>query len=1198
MFLKKLEIYGFKSFADRVVLEFDKGITCIVGPNGSGKSNVADAVRWVLGEQSAKSLRGVKMEDVIFAGTQVRKPLGFAEVSLTLDNSDGSLPLDYTEVTVTRRVYRSGESEYYINRSSYRLKDIIEMFMDTGIGKEGYSIIGQGRIDELLSTKAEDRRYIFEEAAGIVKYKARKEESQRKLEKTEENLVRVKDILSELENQLVPLEKQAEIAREFLKLREQLKFYEINQFILQYRRYSEKIADMKDQVALLETDINRHRDLLAGCQSQQKQIRQDLLKLEEEAGALREKYHGTLRKIEGMKGEIAVIQEKVQQLSRENQRLKNEMEALKALAAERSQEMDILEKEMDRKQTGLERSRALLTELKQQFDEIQNTLQANQEAIERKKEDAIEILNRIADRKNKLASLRTMKTSLLGRRDQIHRLKDEKSQQLEDCIKKRRDAEDAKQELEHKIDSLKSQRTALLEEINKKKETITNWENHIQQKSREAEGKKSRLNVLKDMKDGYEGFNKSVREILKACRQNEDLRARVCGVVADLIKVPREYETAIETALGSSMQHIVTPLEEDAKRIIEFLRENNFGRATFLPMSSVKGRSLDEREKAVLKMTGCIGTADTLIQFDPKYRDIFQYLLGRVVIAEKLDQAIQMARRFSYAFRIVTLEGDVMNPGGSMTGGSNGNRGISLIGRNREIQELQKELEKLNGYLAKQQEEKEKLLRDYVENKKQLESLEGLLHELDIKWASEKEKVENLDKQYESIKKEQESLHSELLGLEQDLNELSRSIETEEMQIRDLEEKNSSAQEMAENVEVNLKNMIREKEELNTRITEVRIEVATMEKEIHSLKDRFERLRGEYIRCQESSKGKEKQIQENDASGKKLEKEIADKLADIDKHRETIHQLDEEIRFRETEKKVKEDRFNELEQRTRELGQTVDELTDRKYKFQIQLSKLEAELDHLQNNIWEEYEISYQNALSYFDEGISLTKANQEIQNLKGRIQSLGEVNVNAIEELKRVKERYDFLQAQKNDLINAKEDLKEIIKDITKTMEEKFREEFAIINQHFKEVFSRLFGGGNAELILEDQENVLECGIKIVAQPPGKKLQNLSLLSGGEKALTAIAILFAILRRKPTPFCILDEIEAALDEHNLYHFGSYLKEFAKDTQFIVITHRKGTMEFSDAMYGVAMEEKGVSKLVSVKLEDRARGELAFQTEQ
>lgn len=1185
MLLKKIEIYGFKSFADRVQFKFDKGITAIVGPNGSGKSNVADAVRWVLGEQSAKSLRGSKMEDIIFSGTQIRKSLGFAEVSLTLDNSDGALPIEYTEVTITRRVFRSGESEYYINRSACRLKDIVELFMDTGVGKEGYSIIGQGRIDEILSTRSEDRRYIFEEAAGIVKYKSRREEAEKKFERTRENIIRVDDILSELEFQAGPLEEQSKVAKSYLRLKEELKTYEINQFIHQYDRHTTRIAELKAQMESLEEEIALHREMNDSKEAKRVELQGRLNGLLAEIEEIKKERYDCLNTAERLKGSINVCKERISQAERDMERLREENCLENSEREQKDARIESLGAALKQKENDLADGRESEREQAEQLASIEAELGRYQKNIDATKGSIIDMLNRISECNNLLTRYRTIQNTHISRLEQLKSLMQSKDDELGSLKAAEAEVQSEINSFVSQYDEQRTNRSNLEAEVSSMKQKLSEMEAYYLNDMQHLEGSRSRLKLLEDMRKGYEGFQKSVREVLLACQRNKEVAHKVYGAVASLIRVPKTYETAIETALGASLQHIVTETEEDAKYLIEFLRKHNYGRATFLPISSIRGRSLSPSEREVLKIEGCLGIASQLVDCDGKVREIIENLLGRVVVVDNLDSAITIARRFSYTFRIVTLVGDVVNPGGSMTGGSRVTRGISILSRNREITELSEEIALLSSKLKADNESIAANNVKYRQRKQLLENTEKALRQLEINKATAIEKAERINMQRSQVEREIEAFKGEEVQINQSLEELTASIKESEERLTELESASSSISQSAEDAEQMVRQLGVKREELNRQYTETRVENASLDREITSIRDEIEKLRQECKRHLENISAKEAKIESIRDDIERLNKSMADTVKEVEAAEKKAESLSVSMSEGEQKRVEMDAEIKEQESEIKEIERIIQELIDRKYRIEVQSSRYEVELENFQNKIWEEYGLTYAGALAYQDNALTAAQLGQQIQRIRREIADLGEVNVNAIEDYKRLSERLNFLQEQKEDLITAKEDLQCIIKEITVTMEEQFIKEFAIINDYFNETFRQLFGGGSASLVLEDSNDVLSCGIDITAQPPGKKLQSLSLLSGGEKALTAIAILFAILKHKPTPFCVLDEIDAALDDTNVEQYGRFIREFSKDTQFVIITHRKGTMEACDVLYGIAMEEKGVSKLVSIRFD-------------
>lgn len=1186
MHLKRLEIYGFKSFADRVYIEFDKGITAIVGPNGSGKSNIADAIRWVLGEQSAKSLRGGRMEDVIFSGSHARKPLGFAEVTLVLDNSDGALPMEYSEVSITRRVFRSGESEYYINRTQCRLKDIVELLVDTGIGKEGYSIIGQGRVEELLNMHAEERRGIFEEAAGIMKYKLRKEEAQKKLEKAEENITRIDDILAELAQQLEPLEEQSRVAQQYLQLRDRLKLLEINRFIQQYERYTARLKEMDDEIHLLDGDISSHRQQVELLENERLQLQQEVERRQKEAEQLMERRYTLIQEEEKAKGHLQLLEQRISQYRKDNERYEKEIQQEEVNINSSLSEKDACVGQLVNMERAVEEKRQHLNGLVSELAQVNEELNSKQLELDARRADAAQVLDRLAQCRNSITRYRTLKENLEKRHGDVCRL-------IRSMLEQKETLQEAQKRTEESLNSIISESQSLLqrrEEVKKLlngiKGEIAQQSSLIQAKRQNLEGMKSRYNLLRDMDRAHEGFSRSVRKILEACRYDHAMAERLCGVVADLIEVPREYELAIETVLGASLQYIVTETEEDAQYIIEFLREKGYGRATFLPLTSIQPRTLNQHEMGVLKLDGCIGIASNLIRFDPRYSRVIEYLLGRVVIARTLDEAIAMARKYSYSFRIVTLEGDVLHPGGSITGGSNTTaKNTGILSRKREIAELEAAILQEERGIADEQDRLKLLEQRYAQLEHQQDELNKKAHSLELARTAQEERLQHEKQQALKLEGELKRLEKEKEDLESELQALDASIEEVVKEMSQLESESEGVRSFIETIESAFKCLGQRKAELEKRIADLRLDLSTLELSAENLRQRIKQLESDIAQRRDAIAKKRDLMEDNLKQVERCQSEIEQRSEMLESLRKEAQRLSGTLKEMEAQREALLRRLEELQGEIKRLSGIVEEIMGRKHRLEVQRSRLEAELENLQNNIWDEYGITYNTALAYLDKGLKLNNINQEIENIKERIQALGQVNVSAIDEYRRIKERYEFLESQKRDLVEAKRNLNDIIQDVTRVMEEKFRQEFELINREFQEVFSRLFGGGVARLVLENEDDVLGCGIDIVAQPPGKKLQSLSLLSGGEKALTAIAILFAILRRRPTPFCVLDEIDTALDEANLANLGRFIKEFSQHTQFIIITHRRPTMEVADALYGIAMEEKGVSKLVSVRLD-------------
>lgn len=1184
MKLKSLDIYGFKSFADRVHVEFDEGITAIVGPNGSGKSNVADAIRWVLGEQSAKTLRGGRMEDIIFSGTQIRKPLGFAEVSLNFDNHDHLIPIQYSEISITRRLFRSGESEYYINRTACRLKDILELFMDTGIGKEGYSIIGQGRIDELLSMKGEERRKVFEEAAGIVKYKTRRAESERKLEKTRENIVRVEDILGEIENQIGPLERQSFVAKEYLQIKEQLKRYEINEFILKYQDYKSQINTLEQTASALEGDIDKHKADVGALEERQASLQKRLEEAYARARELTEARLAQAKTGEQARTQMAVIGERMEAARLDIERLKGQISQIQEQIAQRKEEKEKLDGEMHARQANIAQLKSEMEKAAAEGQRIQGVLDGARRQSSDQQQAMLQTREAIAHADNIITDCKATERGLAEQLT-LTEGKIEEYRQRAQALSERREA------LMPELDEISARQQGHLESRKMLRDQHDACRRELDATAEQAqeirqtlEGNIQKLALLEDMKRNREGYFHSVKTLLDAKE-----RGRVSGLfgtVGDLVSVPREYEIPMEVALGSAQQHIVVRDEEAAKEAVSFLKRARAGRATFLPLTTIKPRTLDSREAEALRMNGCVGLASDLVSCDAAYEGIIRNLLGRVVIVEDMDTAIAMGRRFSHAFKIVTMDGQVFNPGGSITGGSANQRGTGLLGRERQIQELQDIIARQTGEYQSLREKQNTYQGRLAELEEAIKAAEAGQKELDVRRAEINKQIESLSEQIKTCEADARTAAEALSVIQSQIEAAKQSQSQQEVKRAELLLKLQEMQREAESGESGREAILKEQQAVEQALSELRQKQAVLDREQAADEQRMRSLEEWLAEGEQRVQDARNQITAKETVITEGEREITllqQRVLDTESEQQGSL---ERIRSAEAETERLQHELDEVQAQIRTVRDTMSELVEKRHGHEVKLSRLEADLDNLQLNIWEEYELSYTNALPYRDETLHPAEIAQQTKALKKRLADLGEVNVNAIEEYKRVKDRYEYLTTQREDLLKAKDDLTELIQDLTQTMERRFVEEFAAINEHFTKVFAELFGGGKAQLILEDASDALECGIEIVAQPPGKKLQRLSLLSGGERALTAIAILFAILRHKPTPFCVLDEIETALDDRNVERFAQFLRDFSHQTQFVIITHRKGTMNYCHVLYGIAMEEKGVSKMVSVSLED------------
>lgn len=1179
MHLKSIEMHGFKSFANKIVLEFHDGITGIVGPNGSGKSNVADAVRWVLGEQSAKQLRGAKMEDIIFSGTQTRKPLGYAFVSITLDNSDHKLPIEYDEVTVARRVYRSGESEYLINGTACRLRDVQELFLDTGIGKEGYSIIGQGQIDKILSGKPEDRRELFDEAAGIVKFKRRKLAAEKNLEEERQNLLRITDIIREIEKQLGPLEKQSATARVYLKLKEDLKGLEINQFLREY----EKIKSSRDQTEEKLVIATTHLEQL---KTEYENTKEEYLLLEkqlEDCDTVIEKdkndHNEILLNKEKAEGEIRVLKEQIISLKQNDEYIQNRMNSSEQdIRTKKTEEAGYLsEKEaIDEKIAKMD---DLLTAASDELCRIKNNIQLFTKEIEECNNGIFEFLNINSGIKSNIQRYETMLEQNVLRKAELNQkiLKNKSEEgQFTEAIKG----------YEEELESISEELSRLTGESNAADQAITDTQTEIDSISAQYNdvrgnylGEKSRLESLINLTERYEGYGNSIRKVME---KKSEIKG-IVGVVADIIKVDKAYETAIETALGGTIQNVVTEDEAAAKELISYLKVNKFGRATFLPLTNMNPGSGLHNDK-VLKEKGVIGIASSLIEADKKFTALMDYLLGKIIVVDHIDNATAIAKKYHYTLRIVTMEGELLTPGGSISGGAYKNAS-NLLGRRREIEEMEKQVKKLEELTKellqkkeRQKENKAKLRLTLEELKKKLQEKLLLQNTARMNRDGELTKKAESEAVYEEYKKELQEIELQAFDLKEKLEGLNITL---------AENGSKNKEKEARIEEVNgLLEREREKElASNEKVSGLKLDLSSLEQNNQFLLENVKRVKRDIEKLYEEQSSLKEDMKKATQTVEEKQGEIADKQEQIKAYIETVTALEKKIRDTQQEREHITSIHKNFFEKREELSGQMNDLDKEAFRLNSQKEKLTEQSDQMMSYMWEEYELTYTTAAAYpADNEISLAQIKKSINEIKTGIRELGDVNVNAIEDYKNLSERYTFLQTQKEDLVKAEETLLSVIDELDTEMRRQFEEKFKAINEQFDVVFRELFGGGKADLELMEGEDILEAGIRINAQPPGKKLQNMMQLSGGEKALTAISLLFAIQNLKPSPFCLLDEIEAALDDSNVKRFAKYLNKLTKDTQFIIITHRRGTMAAADILYGITMQEKGISALVSVSL--------------
>ncbi len=1181
MYLKSIEIHGFKSFANKIKFDFHNGITGIVGPNGSGKSNVADAVRWVLGEQRIKQLRGGSMQDVIFSGTELRKPLGYAFVAITLDNSDHSLAIDYDEVTVSRRLYRSGESEYMINGSVCRLKDVNELFMDTGIGKEGYSIIGQGQIDQILSSKPEDRRNLFDEAAGIVKFKSRKETAVKKLAEEKINLTRISDILAELEKQTGPLEKQSEKAKEYLKYRERLKTLDVNMFLVENKNQKEQLEEAGKNLLIATESLSESKNNYEKAKEEYENIQKKLELLDAEIDEARAKITDSSVKKEKLEGQIGILNEKINSASSNDAHFKTRINDEQAKIADKNKEKEKYLQEKEEIDAEVARLLESKDEARKELDKVLNRISEINEQIEECKSTIIETLNTRATIKSKLSSLDTMKEQVNIRKAELTgklvRAQSDESRQ-EETIKKLRDEFDA---ITAEISEMNKKQKATEQEIVAIREEMSRKDTELRKTQGLYQQEKSRLDALANITERYEGYGGSVKKVM----ERKDTVPGIIGVVADIIKTESKYETAIEVALGGNIQNIVTDDEETAKKMIAYLKETRAGRATFLPLTSLDNPP-ELKAKEALNEEGVLGMADELVTTNPKYKSVAKAMLGRIVAVDNIDNAVKIARKYKYTVRMVTLEGELLVPGGAISGGAFKNNS-NLLGRRREMDEME-----LN--VNKYKEQIDRLQAEIAEDKEKRNELRTL----------------------------SEELRTELQGKFIAQNTARLNVENEEA--RQAEQKGNYSDLKAENDEIEAKvvEIEAEKEEALSALTESENTEKTCTEQVEKFKAALEELHAVEERENDAVSVKEIEYEKSHQKQEFYQQNVDRVNEDIETEEkalaEIIESMNENARLLEQNKKdieeirltieasldVQSDATKELEEKkeiknnlseaqkeffgkTEDLNKQMSDLDKEVIRLTSKKEKCEEAIESQINYMWNEYEITLTDAAELRDEEMNdVPSMRREIHSLKDSIRKLGDVNVNAIEDYKNLMERYTFMKTQHDDLIEAERQLKEIINDLDESMRKQFMEQFKLINTEFDQVFKEMFGGGKGTLELAEDEDILEAGIKINAQPPGKKLVNMMQMSGGEKALTAIALLFAIQNLKPSPFCLLDEIEAALDENNVVRFAKYLHKLSS-TQFIVITHRRGTMESADRLYGITMQEKGVSTLVSVNLIDK-----------
>jgi len=1185
--LKTLEIQGFKSFPEKTVIEFHKGITAIVGPNGSGKSNVTDAIRWVLGEQSIKTLRGSKMEDVIFTGTQSRRAMGYAEVNMVIDNADGKMNMDYSEIQVTRRLYRSGESEYSINKVTCRLKDVLSLFMDTGLGRDGYSIVGQGRVDEILSHKSEDRRRVFEEASGIVKFKTRKEEAERRLNNTQQNLLRINDIILELDTQVGPLQEQSRIAKQYLTCRDELKSIEIALFLDNIEKYTIKLQEYQEEYDAIVRDMTKETECLEEMKEHNRDFTDQIKSIEEQMDEKRTALQLLSDKTKDLQAQIQINQERIDQIRNRLTQNTEEESTIEDTIQKIESELQTRQKKEDYLKTQLVQYGKKLSDYENQMKAIIETLNESEKAAEKIKIRMDELVESLYDKKSQAQQTRGQtkmiesreKTvifdiaSLISEQDGLSIDKEDCEAQLHQIVQKQKE----------KTEMLDCQRT----DLEKIKSSCTRIAMQIESKKLDFENKKYRIKTLIELEKNKEGYSDTVKAILTKAQQDTGFAEGIHGTLGELIRVNAKFETAIEIALGNSVQNIVTDHEQTASRLIEYLKQNRLGRATFLPISSVRARSLEKEYLSGVKtMQGYLGIANELVEAPTQIQEIIDNLLGRIVVVERLEHAIAIAKRFRYSFKIVTIEGDVVNPGGSLTGGYQRSQGTGILGRAREIELLEKEkgimeeeINLLKNQLPSEEDQLKQKAREILvlEQTVTTHSHEKIREESRFAQISQDitrcvGRIAMLKAEQEQLLKQKEQIHVEAAALDLAAASMENEVAQKKGEL--------------ELIEVSSKEEQENRDDLRELISDLKLSVNSIEESLLAAKEMSERIAEEKASHLRSIKKREEDRQKAFLDIATLEEQsvhITEALEEQIRLKEKVNSEMDLLSIQRKELDEKASTFYErFETATRKIGELQSDIG----KSEVKKGRMETGLDEIKNKLWEQYELTFDNAQKWRVKIENTTTAQHKVNEIKEQMKELGDVNVNSIEEYTKVSERYEFLKKQYDDIDTAKKKLIIMIEEINDEMKKQFLDHFKIINENFKVVFSELFGGGMAEIILEDEKDVLTCNIDIHAQPPGKKLQNMLLLSGGERCLTAIALLFSILKLRPSPFCVLDEIEAALDDANVVRFTEYIRNYSDESQFILVTHRKGTMEAADMLYGVTMQERGISKILSMRLSD------------
>ena len=1180
MQLKKLEIQGFKSFADKTEILFLDGITTIVGPNGSGKSNISDAIRWVIGEQSAKNLRGSKMEDVIFSGTQARKKVGFAEVSMYLDNSDGTLPVDYNEVIVTRRMYRSGESNYLINGTECRLKDIQAIFMDTGLGKDGYSIISQGKIDEILSNKSEERRHIFEEAAGIVKYRTRKEEATRKLTNTETTLQRVSDILSEIENTIEPLEQKANTAKKYLNLRDELKLLDVKIFVSSIENNSSDMKKIDDMLETLQKDIDTQENLSKESENKKNELKEKIQVLSNRIDELREKYFQVENEKERLNSKISLLDANINSSNANSERLAKEIiedqEKISLLKAE-------IEKRVQKRENVFQNKKKFEEELAQKEEELNSIVSTLDE-----KGMQIENLKKIIDENNdKKFDLKNENSSISATIEAEEKQLEEKKRQNDKSVSQKDklnfELNDVVQNISLKNKELNdiNQKITLLDEKMQNNQNdidiLIENKNNINQQLMTT---KAKHNYLLNLENENEGYSKSVKSILDYAKTN----SKVHGTIAGLISTDEKYEYAIEVALGGFIQNIVVEDEIIAKNLITYLNNNSLGRVTFLPLSNLS--SALEVNSKVLKNDGVIGIASDLVTYDKKYEKAIKLALANTVIVDNIDNAILLSKKLKNSLRIVTVSGELLSQTGSITGGKTSLKSGGVIGRKEKIAELSELITKKQSEFNKIKDQITEIEKQKGQINNELDTILPQKESLVVDIATLNQRKEYINKEIEKIDTQKQNFKDNLDKISKSIQDMKKKIENNNQEIFKIDVQNSKEQEEIDEYTRFNREKQKEIDILNEDVVNLKVSLSSFDETVSSIDEMKEKIENDILNFEQSIEKKKIEIGSINMQNDKYKEEISTIKETIENSSKIKEEYQINSNNLKEEKTIYEQDMEQIDSSIINTLNTLNSIKEEKSKVEAKRIKYEIELNNLKDKMWNDYEltISSSKALINENEEINIKQVEKDANKLRKEIKELGEVNISSIEEYKKTKQRYDFISNQKQDLEETKKKLENLISNMISIMKQQFTNNFKIITENFNNTFKELFGGGKADLKLSDENDVLNSGIEIEVQPPGKKLQSMSLLSGGERALTATALLFAILQIKSPPFCILDEIEAALDDVNVHRFAEYIKEYSKKNQFIVITHRKGTMEVASSVYGITMQEYGISKVVSMKL--------------